>query len=95
MLNVSKTLAVTDEISLNNETEVIEVSKTGGSKIKSTPGNYVPGTGKTEVDDNMAETVIVTPATGENLNYIMPILIGTMALIILGAGVVIIKKKAI
>lgn len=95
MLNVAKTLTTTDEISLDNETEVVELTKTGGAKPESTPGNYKPGNGKTETDDNMAETIIVTPATGENQNWLIPVMIGTIALITLGVGIVIIKKKAI
>lgn len=93
MLNVSKILTTTDEISLDNETEITELNKTGGSKPPSTPGNYVPGKAFIETDDNMAETTIVTPATGENQNYMVPIMIGTFAFVILGVGIVIIKKK--
>lgn len=95
MLNVSKVLTTTDEISLNNETELIELTKKGGSKPEPKPGNYVPGKGSLEIDDSMAETTIVTPATGENQNYVMPIIIGATALITLGAGVIFIKKKVI
>lgn len=94
-INVSKLLSTTDEISLNNETEMIEIQRNGGSKPESIPGNYVPGAGLTEADDSMAETTIVTPNTGENQNYIVPVMIGATALIILAAGVIIIKKKAI
>lgn len=94
-LNVSKTLTTTDEISLDNETEVVKLEKTGGSKTEETPGNYIPGTGKTEADDGMAETVIVTPSTGDNRGYIIPIMIGVTAFVILGIGIVLIKKKAL
>lgn len=94
-INVSKTLTTTDQISLDNETEEVIVTKTGGSTLQTIPGNYVPGSGSQEDDDSMAETAIVTPATGENLNYIIPIIIGATALIILGAGIIMIKKKAI
>lgn len=94
-LKVSKMIANTDEISLDNEAEIVKTEKTGGSKTTSTPGNYIPGTGKTEADDSTAETVIVTPSTGANLNVILPIGIGIIALVVLGAGVVIIKKKAL
>ena len=94
-INVSKLLSTTDEISLNNETEMIEIQRNGGSKPESIPGNYVPGAGLTEADDSMAETTIVPPNTGENQNYIVPVMIGATALIILAAGVIIIKKKAI
>ena len=95
MLNVSKMLTTSDDISLDNETEVVEVDKTGGSDLTTTPGNYIPGTGHTESDDNIAETVIVTPATGRNLAYVLPITIGIVALLIISGGIIIIKKKAL
>ena len=95
MMKVAKVLASTDDIALDNEAEIIKVEKTGGSKLISTPGNYVPGTGKTESDDDMAETVMVTPATGENRNYLVIGIIGIGTMLILGAGVYIIKKKVL
>lgn len=103
-LKVSKVLASSDEISLDNDTEILQIEKPFGSITTSKPGNYIPGVGAetadgktdgTEADDSQAEPVIVTPATGENRDYIMPIVVGTIALIILGAGVVIIKKKTL
>ena len=94
-LNVSKLLTTSDDLSFDNETEITTLDKTGGSKPEGTPGNYIPGTGKTEPDDSTAETVIVTPSTGANLNFILPITIGVIALIVLGVGVVIIKRKAL
>lgn len=96
VLNVAKKLSNSGaDISLDNETEIVKVEKDGGAKIDSTPGNYVPGTGHTETDDDMAETIIVTPNTGANLNFILPIAIGVIALITLGVGIVVIKKKAL
>ena len=95
MLNVSKILTTSEDISLDNETEIVEVDKTGGSDLVSTPGNYVPGTGHTESDDDMAETVIITPATGRNLSYVLPITIGIVALVIIGGGIVLIKRKVL
>ena len=94
-LNVSKTLTTSDEISYDNETEVVKVEKTGGSKLEETPGNYIPGTGNQESDDSMAETVIVTPNTGANRAIVLPIIIGAAMLVVLGVGVVLIKKKAL
>ena len=94
-LNVSKTLTTTDEILYNNETETVKVDKTGGSKLEETPGNYVPGKGNQESDDGMAETVIITPNTGDNRAIVLPIVIGAAMLVILGIGVVLIKKKAL
>ena len=93
---VSKVLSNSDDISLDNEVEVAEIDKNGGAPTDSIPGNYIPGkTPYQEPDDSMAPTVIVTPNTGDNLNYIVPIIIGVTAFIVLGAGVIIIKKKAI
>lgn len=100
-LNVSKVLTTTDDIELDNETELTEVTKTGGSDTESTPGNYVPGTGeqrsdgKVESDDQTTTTVLVTPPTGEDNNYIIYTVAGLAALAGLGIGILIIKKVAI
>ena len=95
MLNVSKIITTGDDIELGNETEIVEIDKTGGSDINSTPGNYIPGLGNMENDDDMAETVIVIPSTGQNLNFIIPIAIGLVALVVLAGGVILIKKKVL
>ena len=94
-LNVSKILSTAEDISIDNETEINRLDKTGGSKPKEIPGNYIPGTGKTESDDDMSETVIVTPATGANLAYVLPVVIGVTALVTLGVGIILIKRKAL
>ena len=79
---------------MDNEAETVIIDKTGGSKMyELVPGNYVPGSGSTETDDDIAETTIVTPSTGENQNYIIAITVGISALAILGVGIVLIKKK--
>jgi len=41
----------------------------------------------------MGETVIVTPSTGENLSYTLPITGIVTALAVLGMGIILIKKK--
>lgn len=101
-LKVSKTLTTTDEISLGNETEIIKLEKPGGSEILENdkpgsiiPGGYIPGKSPSELDTDEAETVIVTPSTGANLEFVIPITIAVIALVILGTGIVLIKKKAI
>lgn len=94
-LLVSKLLTTSDDMTFDNETEITTLDKTGGSKPEETPGNYVPGSGKTESDDSIAETVSVTPATGDNRNIIIPIIVGVTALIVLGVGVIIIKRKTL
>jgi hypothetical protein len=83
----SKTLANTDEIELNNDTELAKIERT-------TTTGRIPDITNSNVYAR-GETVIITPPTGENQNYIMPIIIGAIALIILGTGVIVIKKKVI
>lgn len=100
-LYVSKLLNTTDDITLDNETEILGLEKTGGATIKQTPGNYVPTETpqilltEEEKDTDVAETVIVTPSTGANLAIVIPITIAVVALLILGTGIVLIKKKVI
>ena len=96
MLNVSKLLSSSDNIELDNETEINKMDKPGGANLTFIPGNYVPGTGPAvESDDDMAETVIITPNTGENLNYIIPIAVVATAFVIIGVGIIFIKKKVL
>ena len=96
-LETSKVLANNDEIELDNEVEVAKVTKDGGADLISIPGNYVPGTYETDTehDNDMAETVIVTPSTGDDQNISIPIIIGITALVVLGVGVFFIKKKTL
>ena len=94
-MNVTKVLAVTDEIDLNNYTEIIKVDKTGGGNIvSSTPGNYVPGE-SAELDSDNAQSITVTPPTGENRNYIIITGVVVGALIITAVGIILIKKKTL
>ena len=95
-LKVSKLLTSSQDIELDNEIEINKVSKPGGSDITTTPGDYVPGSGpKVDRDDGMAERVIITPNTGENLNFVLPITIVISAFVIIVAGVIFIKKKVL
>lgn len=94
-LIVSKVLAVTDEIDFNNDTEIVKIDKTGGSDIiSSTPGNYIPGE-TDEFDSDMAQSVTVTPPTGENRNFIIITGVIVGALIITAVGIIVIKKKTL
>lgn len=83
-LHTSKVLANTDEIELNNDVEVTKVSRKQQTGRKVTP--------KSSVFYAKAETIVITTPTGENKNYATIITI-ISSFIILGTGIVFIKKK--
>ena len=93
-LNVAKLLSSTDEILLQNDIGILQMDKTGGSIIPRIPGKYIPGKDLDELSDK-SEEIIITPSTGKNLNFVLPIAIGIVALITLGTGVILIKKKVV
>ena len=75
IIKSTKILSNQDELELDNKAEIIEVEKNGGSRIIST---------EEDVTDE-AETVSVTPPTGENRNYyiyLVPIIIGLITITI-------------
>ena len=81
-----------------NQAEIIEIVKTGGGKLTSTPGNYIPNKTSDETpdtDDTTSEQVVVLPSTGENRNYVLPISLTIIAFITLGVCVYIIKIKVL
>ena len=81
-----------------NQAEIIEVVKTGGGKLTSTPGNYIPNKTSDETpdtDDTTSEEVVIIPSTGGNRNYVLPISLMVIALITLGVGVYVIKVKVL
>ena len=84
-LYVTKMLANNDEIDLNNDVEITQIERTTKTGRKVTP------TSSTFYDKG--ETVTVTPATGENRDYTSIIVLVISSFIILGTGIVFIKKK--
>lgn len=84
-LYAEKQLYNTDEINLNNDAEITQIRRT--TDTGRTPGY-------SEIYDS-AEEFIVTSPTGGNQNYIVPIAIIVTALLLLGIGVVVIKKKVL
>ena len=87
-----------DGATYQNQAEIILVTKTGGGRITSTPGNYVPNKNSSETsdtDDTTSELVSIIPSTGGNRNYILPVSIVIIALITLGIGVYAIKVKVL
>ena len=96
VFNTSKILSSDQNLQIGNDAEIIELTKTGGSSIVSTPGNYNPTKEETyEPDSAYAEELIVTGPTGENRNYISFIIIGLVSLGIILVGTIIIKKKVL
>ena len=92
---VSKLLAPTEEFDVGNDAELIRSVKTGGSIVIETHGNYDPVNTpqeERENDDSTAEDVTILPPTGENQNYVIPIAIGITAFVVLGVGIVLIRK---
>lgn len=90
---VSKLMSPNDEIDIGNQAEIIKTTKNGGAIVESTHGNYNPVKGEVkENDDSKAEDVILIPPTGNNKNYVLPIVIGVTTMAILGTGVILIKK---
>lgn len=94
-MRVSKLLALKEDFDVGNDAELIRTVKTGGAIIIETHGNYDPiNTPKEqrENDDSTAEDITITDPTGENRDYIISIVIGISALVILGTGIVLIRK---
>lgn len=84
-LKFSKLLSNTDDTTFDNLAEIVSVTRTGGT---------VP-TKVEEGDTGWAETVVVTPPTGENHNYIAIIATTFISLVALAGGIFLIKKKVI
>ena len=92
---VEKVLNSAEDANFTNQAELALIDKPGGSKIPPTPGNYIPNENPQEEDEDISEEVIITPNTGADRNYVLPISIGIIAVVIIGVGIIIIKKKVI
>lgn len=86
-LYASKVLANTDEIDLNNDAEMTEVRR------EKDTGRIITPTSSASSFVTRGQTVMVTTPTGQNQNYIAIIATIISALVTLGAGVVLIRKK--
>jgi len=103
----SKVTSSAKDLRFTNHTEIIDYASTTlitepdpadptkPGKI-STPGNYDPSNSDThgEADGDKIEYTI-TPPTGENKDYTIYYIISISALLVLGVGIVIIKKKVL
>ena len=86
-LKVSKLLTSSGDLSFDNDAETVKIEKPSSSSHRGSIIKYFP--------TDKSETVMITPSTGDNRNYILPIAVGMIALITLGAGVFAIKKFVI
>ena len=86
-LNVSKLLTTSEDLAFNNDAETVTINKPDVDDHKGSIIKYFP------TDD--AEEVIITQSTGDDRNYVLPVTVGIMALIVLGVGIFIIKKSVI
>ena len=99
-LNIETGQPVSSAIGANyqNQAEVVLIVKTGGGRVTSTPGNYVPVKNSKETpdtDDTTSEQIVVIPSTGENKNYVLPISLIIIAFVTLGVGIYAIKVKVL
>ena len=92
---VDKVLSSEDDLNFQNQAEVVLLNKPGGGKFTPTPGNYIPNGVQKETDDATSQEVSIVPSTGGNKNFVIPLVVGMVALVILATGVVIIKKKVL
>lgn len=92
---VEKLLANSDELTYENNGEVVKIGKTGGRTMTTTLGSYAPvlaadinaEPGVGETDEAKAEAVTIIPPTGDTDNTVMYAIIGATSLIVLAAGV--------
>lgn len=98
-LTSSKLLSANEEgVETMNGAEIIEVERSGQGAIlyESTPGNYdIEHYTPTEPDSAYSERIIVIPATGEDRNFTLYVIIGVGVLAIIATAVIFIKKKVL
>ena len=93
-LVVSKQLSTTsDDLTYENDVEITRVI--GRGIYNSTPGNYDPTTNTPDELDNAKVGITITAPTGENRQYILYGALGISLLVIVGVGIVFIKKKVL
>ena len=80
-------LTTSEDLAFNNDAETVTINKPDVDDHKGSIIKYFP------TDD--AEEVIITQSTGDDRNYVLPVTVGIMTLIVLGVGIFIIKKSVI
>ncbi len=92
-LNVSKLLTTSKDLTFRNDAETVTITKWGRNPDSVTNNHLGSVVRYFPIDD--AEEVQVTPSTGDDKGYVLPIVVGMSALIVLGFGIVVIKRKII
>ena len=100
--SASRLITNNERLEYNNYAECIEIKTQGKSTNRNKFGNFIPDTENIKEVNNLnnAETdyyaseLDITSPTGDNRNTLI-IIIGITALIVLEAGIVIIKKKVL
>ena len=77
--------------------ETSEVVSSGSTIVDITPGNYIPSglTAVSQLDDAMAEQVIIIQSQGENKNIVPYTIIAIIALCCVAGGIYYIKEELI
>ncbi len=91
---VSKKLSVmSDDLVYENDIEVVKLK--GRKTIDSIPGNYDPTTNTPNEPDDDYVGLTITGPTGANRQYVLYGAIGISILVVIGVGIVIIKRKVL
>lgn len=93
-LSASKLLTSSEDNTFDNKVEIVDVTKKDGD-ITGTPVKVTWNNGKFFFDTDNAEKIVIIPSTGENRNYVLPTVIGIIAVAIVGVGVFFIKKYVV
>ena len=91
-LTVDKLLtSSSDDLTFENDIEIIKLR--GRKSRNSTPGNYNPTTNQIHEEDDDNVTLTITGPTGSNKQYVVYGVVGISMLIVIGIGIIVIKKK--
>ena len=93
-LKASKLLTSSEDNTFDNKTEIVDVTRKDGD-ITGTPVKVTWNNGKFFFDTDNPEKTVIIPSTGENRNYVLPTVIGIIAVAIVGVGVFFIKKYVV
>lgn len=94
-LNVSKLLTTSNDLTFENDAETVSMEKPKGSTAIQGVTPQHTGSVIQYFPADSAEEVQITPSTGGNRDFVIPVIFGVTALLVLSFGVVSIKKRVI